>query len=63
MTRGSPEVTLFKRPPHNLRLKLTGRSGHIRQNPFIVAVAAPARSLSALRYAAPGLKTRLLYSI
>ena len=49
MTRGSPEVTLFKRPPHNQRLKLTGRSGHVGPNPLIVAVAAPARSLSALR--------------
>ena len=49
MTRGSPEVTLFKRPPHNLRLKLTGRSGHVGPNPLILAVAAPARSLSASR--------------
>jgi len=60
MTRGSPEVTLFKRPPHNLRLKLTGRSGHFGPNPLILAVAAPARSLSALRYAASGQRQRLV---
>jgi len=63
MTEGSPEVTLFKRPPHNLRLKLSARGGRsIREQVFLIAAAA-GRSLSASRYAAPGLKTKLLYSI
>jgi len=52
MNEGSPEGTVDGGAPHNLRLKLSGRSGHIRQNPFTLPVAAPARSLSALRYAA-----------
>jgi len=63
MTKANPEAAVCVWPPHNWRLKLSGRSGHIRQNPFTLAVAAPARSLSAFRYAAPSLKTRLLYSI
>jgi len=49
MHKGSPAVTVDGEAPHNLRLKLSGRSGHIRQDPFMLPVAAPARSLSALR--------------
>jgi len=47
----------------NLRLKLSARGGRaITERSFLFAAAA-GRSLSAFRYAAPGLKTRLLYSI
>jgi len=49
MASGSPDGDGVGGAPHNLRLKLSGRSGHIRQNPFTLPVAAPARSLSALR--------------
>ena len=47
----------------NMRLKLSARGGRaIREWSFLSAAAA-GRSLSAFRYAAPDLKTRLLYSI
>jgi len=49
MTRGSPEVTLFKRPPHNLRLKLPARGGRSMGNRSFLSAAAAGRSLSASR--------------
>ena len=40
---------LTEAEPPNLRLKLSGRGGHFGRNWFFLTVAAPARSLSAIR--------------
>jgi hypothetical protein len=37
----------------NPRLKLSGRGGRVVGNWSVLSAAAPARSLSAIRYAAP----------
>ena len=55
-----PEERTVSRLP-NMRMKLAWRGGRLKGNGSVLMAAAAPRSLCAFRYAAPGLKTRLLY--
>ena len=59
-TSGPVATSIGSRVP-NLRLKLPARGGRVIKERSFLSAAAAGRSLSAFRYAAPGLKTRLLY--